>query len=65
MVRGWVTDPSRAPASPRGRAALVGLLQPPEDTGVPDDDTSDAVLPEMSVTDLLQRTRIATSTAAT
>ena len=56
VVRGWVTDPSRAPAAPRGRAALVGLLQPPEDTGVPDVDTSDAVLPELSITDLLQRT---------
>ena len=56
VVRGWVADPSQAPAAPRGRAALVGLLQPPEDSGVPDDDTSDAILPELSITDLLQRT---------
>jgi cytochrome oxidase assembly protein ShyY1 len=56
VVRGWVTDPTQAPAPPHGRAALVGLLQPPEDSGLPDGDTSDAVLPEMSITDLLQRT---------
>ena len=56
VVRGWLTDPDGAPAAPHGAAALVGLLQPPEDTGVPDDDTSDTVLPELSVTDLLQRT---------
>ncbi len=56
VVRGWVTDPSQAPAPPRGNAALVGLLQPPEDSGVPDEDASDAVLPELSITDLLQRT---------
>ncbi len=56
VVRGWVSDPSGAPAAPHGPAALVGLLQPPEDSGVPDDDTSDAVLPDLSITDLLQRT---------
>jgi len=56
VVRGWVTDPDRAPAAPHGTAALVGLLQPQEDTGAPDGDTSDAVLPELSVTALLQRT---------
>ena len=56
VVRGWVSDPTQAPTAPPGRAALVGLLQPPEDSGVPDDDTSDPVLPELSITDLLQRT---------
>jgi cytochrome oxidase assembly protein ShyY1 len=56
VVRGWLTDPDRAPAPPRGPAALVGLLQPPEDTGAPDDSTADQVLPELSITDLLQRT---------
>ena len=40
---------------PRGRASLVGLLQPSEDTGAPDNDTHDDVIPEMSVTDLLPR----------
>jgi surfeit locus 1 family protein len=57
VVRGWLTDPDQAPTAPHGEAALVGLLQPPEDTGVPDDDTSDVVLPELSVTALLQRTQ--------
>ena len=56
VVRGWVTNPDQAPAAPHGPAALVGLLQPPEDTGVPDADTADAVLPELSITALLQRT---------
>ncbi len=56
VVRGWARSPGAAPAAPHGRAALVGLLQPPEDSGVADDDTSDDVLPDLSVTDLLQRT---------
>jgi surfeit locus 1 family protein len=56
VVRGWVADPGGAPAAPQGRAALVGLLQPPEDTGVPDDNVHDDILPELSITDLLDRT---------
>ena len=40
---------------PRGPASLVGLLQPSEDTGAPDNDTHDDVIPEMSMTDLLPR----------
>jgi cytochrome oxidase assembly protein ShyY1 len=56
VVRGWVADPEDAPPAPRGRAALVGLLQPPEDSGATDDDPTDDVLPDLSVTDLLQRT---------
>jgi surfeit locus 1 family protein len=56
VVRGWAVSPDRAPAAPEGRAALVGLLQPPEDSGVADPDPSDDVLPDLSVTDLLQRT---------
>ena len=42
----------------RRRAArpnLVGLLQPSEDTGAPDSDTHDDVIPELSATDLLPR----------
>jgi hypothetical protein len=34
---------------------LVGLLQPPEDTGVIDADTRDDVVPQLSITDLLPR----------
>jgi surfeit locus 1 family protein len=56
VVRGWTTDPGSAPAAPHGRAALVGLLQPPQDTGAPDNHPHDRVLPELSITDLLQRT---------
>jgi surfeit locus 1 family protein len=56
VVRGWAPDREGAPAAPHGRAALDGLLQPPEDTGVRDDDLSDDLLPDLSVTDLLQRT---------
>ncbi len=57
VVRGWLSDPAQAPSPPHGRAALVGLLQPSEDNGAPDPDRTDAVLPELSTTDLLQRTR--------
>jgi len=57
VVRGWVSGPKPAPPAPRGRAALVGLLQPPESSGVTDTDPTDDVLPDLSVTDLLQRTR--------
>ncbi len=56
VVRGWAPSPEGAPAAPAGRAALVGLLQPPDDSGVADPNTSDNVLPDLSVTDLLQRT---------
>ena len=56
VVRGWVTSATdTGVANPRGLASLVGLLQPSEDTGAPDNDTHDDVIPEMSVTDLLPR----------
>jgi surfeit locus 1 family protein len=55
VVRGWTTTPQAAPAAPTGRAALVGLLQPSEDTGLQDTDTHDDVIPELSITDLLPR----------
>jgi surfeit locus 1 family protein len=55
VVRGWAPSPDRATSAPRGRASLVGLLQPSEDTGAPDRDTHDDVIPEMTVTDLLPR----------
>jgi cytochrome oxidase assembly protein ShyY1 len=56
VVRGWVRDPAQVPSAPHGRAALVGLLQPAEDSGATDTDPTDAVLPELSTTGLLQRT---------
>jgi cytochrome oxidase assembly protein ShyY1 len=55
VVRGWTSSPADAPAAPTGAAALVGLLQPSEDTGAPDDDRGDDVIPELSTTDLLPR----------
>ena len=55
VVRGWTDQPDQSPSAPAGRAALVGLLQPSEDTGAVDDDPSDDVLPELSTTDLLPR----------
>lgn len=55
VVRGWSPSVRSAPAAPSGSAYLVGLLQPSEDTGAPDTDPTDDVIPEMSVTDLLGR----------
>lgn len=55
VVRGWLADIRQAPAPPSGRAALVGLLQPPDETGAPDEHPGDDVIPELSITDLLQR----------
>jgi len=55
VVRGWAEAPDQAPSAPTGRASLVGLLQPSEDTGVTDPDPGDDVLPELSTTDLLPR----------
>jgi surfeit locus 1 family protein len=55
VVRGWTSAPQGASAAPTGRASLVGLLQPSEDTGVIDDNTRDDVIPELSTTELLPR----------
>jgi cytochrome oxidase assembly protein ShyY1 len=55
VVRGWTSSPSDAPAAPAGTAALVGLLQPSEDTGATDRDPGDDEIPELSTTDLLPR----------
>jgi surfeit locus 1 family protein len=55
VVRGWAAAPGQAPTAPRGHASLVGLLQPPEDSGATDADPHDDVLPELSITDLLPR----------
>lgn len=53
VVRGWVAAPSDAPAAPTGTARLVGWLQPPENGGLTDDDTSDDVLPELNISDAM------------
>jgi surfeit locus 1 family protein len=55
VVRGWAPSPQEAPPAPKGQAGLVGLLQPSEDSGLTDDDPSDDVVPELSITDLIPR----------
>lgn len=54
VVRGWVSNPDRAPQAPTGRAELVGWLQPPEGTGQMDDDPRDDVLPQLRTADIIQ-----------
>jgi surfeit locus 1 family protein len=55
VVRGWAPKAGGAPPAPREPAALVGLLQPSEDSGATDADTRDDVVPQLSITDLLPR----------
>jgi cytochrome oxidase assembly protein ShyY1 len=55
VLRGWTTSPEAAPAAPDGRAALVGLLQPSEDTGAGESANHGDVVPELSTTALLPR----------
>jgi surfeit locus 1 family protein len=52
VVRGWRADRYDVPVAPRGKARLVGLLQPSDDSG-PVDDVHDRVLPALSITSLL------------
>ena len=54
IVRGWVDDPSDAPAPPTGTTEVEAWLQPPEGTGEVDDDPSDDVLPQLRIADLVQ-----------
>src|SRR5690242_20513492 len=58
VVRGWLPDLDHPPALPTGRAALVGLLQPSEDSGAPTPGTGAAkdVLGEVNITRLLPLT---------
>lgn len=55
VVRGWTADPDRAPAAPEGAVDLTGWLQPPEGSGMRDEDPTDDVLPEIRIADALQR----------
>jgi hypothetical protein len=55
VVRGWTASPDDVPAPPEGPAELVAWLQPPEGSGVPDDDPRDDVIPEVRTADLVQR----------
>lgn len=53
VVRGVSDEPTAAAVS--GTAELTGWLQPPEGTGVVDDDPADDVVPQLRVADLVQR----------
>lgn len=55
VVRGWTGSPESAPTAPHGHAALVGLVQPSEDTGASDENPRDDVLPQLSIPALLPR----------
>ena len=55
VVRGWTGDLAEAPAPPSGAVRLVGWLQPPEGSGIPDEDPGDDVLPEIRIADAIQR----------
>lgn len=55
VVRGWVAEPSDAPAAPTGTAEITGWLQPPQGTGELDADPSDDVLPQLRMGDLVQQ----------
>lgn len=55
VVRGWTPEVAGAPAPPEGRVELTGWLQPPEGTGVPDEDPADEVIPEVRIADAIQR----------
>ena len=58
VVRGWVPATVAAgavPPPPEGEGEVVGWLQPPEGTGVADEDPGDDVLPQLRTADLVQR----------
>jgi cytochrome oxidase assembly protein ShyY1 len=57
VVRGWVAEPSQAPAPPSGTAKLVGWLQPPEAGGLTDDNPNDDILPELAISDAMSHVR--------
>jgi cytochrome oxidase assembly protein ShyY1 len=55
VVRGWTASPDDLPPPPDGPVELVAWLQPPEGSGVPDEDPTDDVIPEVRTADLVQR----------
>lgn len=55
VVRGWAASPSRAPTPPHGTVEVTGWLQPGEGSDAPDPDTTDDVIPQLRVADVLQR----------
>ncbi len=55
VVRGWIEEIDPRPVAPTGQASLAGWLQPPEGkAGMPDDDPTDDVIPQVRMADLVQ-----------
>jgi len=55
VVRGWIAETDAVPPAPTGTASVTGWLQPPEGSGVLDEDPADDVYPQLRVADLVQR----------
>lgn len=55
VVRGWAATADAALLEVTGEAEVVGWLQPPEGSGIPDEDPADDVFPELRVADAVQR----------
>jgi surfeit locus 1 family protein len=54
VVRGWTPAVGDVPEAPRGQAAFVAWLQPPESSGEPDPDPGDRVLSRLRIADAIQ-----------
>jgi surfeit locus 1 family protein len=52
VVRGWSPTPSAPPV--QGSTAITGWLQAGEGSGLPDDDPTDDVIPEMRIASIVQ-----------
>ncbi|MGA8258551.1 MAG: SURF1 family protein [Nocardioides sp.] len=55
IVRGWVPTAGEVPDPPEGTATVTGWLQPPEGSGVLDEEPTDDVYPQLRIADLVQR----------
>ncbi len=55
VVRGWLAPGEPLPPAPEGAVEVSGWLQPGEGSGLPDDDPTDAVLPELRIASAIQR----------
>ena len=60
VVRGWVpegTTVADVPPPPDPTAEVTGWLQPPDGDDIPDNDPSDAILPDLLISSIAQRVR--------
>lgn len=55
VVRGLVEAPAAPPPASAESISVTGWLQPPEGSKVVDDDTTDDVLPQLRIADVIQR----------